>query len=248
MLKIKDDEIIYLAVDEGFRFFKLEDGLTQFANKPQFTPDFIGMTSSFKCSEQSDTQQLRCLIAYELDHSNHWNNSVWNYYKCRFVDSQGETVVAKFNNISLDYSGIREYHGGNNVQKLKFELYDSSDYEDFKIDISHNGLLDFVRKFVFAIQIANTIEEFKKGMKVYDLIYRFFKRVMPDRLYETKYKFYQGEMGKLSKHIPRVGLNHKERFFAMADNYETHLDAIKEYEKISAQLGKEINPYRWDDE
>lgn len=246
-IKIKDDEIIYIAVDEGFRFFKLEDGLSQFATKPQFTPDFIGMTSEFKISDK--IFKLRSLIAFELDHANHWNNAAWNYYVCRLVDSKGVTVRAKFNNLFLDSSGFRTFHGGNAVTMLEFTLYDSSGYEDFTIknNSGKHSLVKFIRKFVFAIQIANTIEEFKKGLLVYDLIYRFFGGKMPDRLYEEIYKHYQGEMGDLSKHIPRVSPNHKDKFFAVADNYEKHLDSIKEYERIHTQISVEINPYRWED-
>ena len=240
-MTIKDDEIIYIAVDEGFRFFKLEDGLAQFADQPQFIPDFTEMTSSFKISDT--TFILRCLIAYELDHANHWNDGIWKYYKCTFVDSRGEPICADFNNLYIHSLGFKTYHGGHSVTKLKFELFGGSS-EDEVFILDNQNLLPFIRKFLFAIQIANTIEEFKKGMLVYDLLYRFYGK-FGDVLYDNKYKLYPGQMRDLSKHMPIVTPNHRERFFSVADNYERHLDSIKEYLRLRSQITDEINPNFW---
>ena len=229
-LKIKDDEIIYLAIDEGFRFFKLEDGLMQFANNPTFTPDFFGMTSIFKCTEQSDALKLRCLIAYQLDHINYWNNGEWRYYKCTFVDSKGNAVFRqKFNQLSLNSDGFRTYFSGN--QFIKFTLYDNLGYEDFDMINNGKSILSFIREFVFAIQIADTIEEFKKGLLVYDLLYRIYPKERCD----------------FSMKMPRVKLNHKEQFFEVANNYEKLLNSIEEYKRIYSNLEKKVNPNRWED-
>ena len=235
-MTINDDEIIYYAVDDRFIFHKLEGGLNQFANGLLFTPNIVEPTSMFYSSISEKFIKLRCIIAYscEISHNQEsrerlkkYGSGGWSHYNCTFVDSKGSSIVAEFNGLTFDSSGFQEYFPGSAGKNMKFTIYDNNgDYK--KIIKRDDNPIKWAKAALWVTQIASTIEEFEKGLLIYELLCLIY-----------------GYTSKIDEARPRVGTCNKEKLFSVAEDYEKHLNSIKEYNRLGMQIKNEINPNFW---